>query len=251
MLYGGIDSKEVTERATDPSGAMGAIQRILANDVACKQTALDFSRPPAERRLFPGYRAGRVPGASPEADAKIRKAIVHLHQRVLGRYDAPDSPEVDRTYSSSPASSPTPPSAKGMTRKRTTFAARDCRSRPRPEIHGSRVACRGHVSAPPARIPLRVDEKTMRRDFLKLCGLVGLGFECPGGVSSLLGARPRKSRLTTGLLHRLQRLRRLGHDLSDGPQGHRRHQPPLQGRRHPHQGAAQVRPHREAHPRPG
>ena len=27
MLYGGIDSQEVTERATDPSGAMGAIQR--------------------------------------------------------------------------------------------------------------------------------------------------------------------------------------------------------------------------------
>ena len=39
MLYGGIDSKEVTERATDPSGAMGAIQRILANDVACKHIA--------------------------------------------------------------------------------------------------------------------------------------------------------------------------------------------------------------------
>ena len=54
MLYGGIDSKEVTERAADPSGAMGAIQRILANDVACQQTALDFSRPPAERLLFPG-----------------------------------------------------------------------------------------------------------------------------------------------------------------------------------------------------
>ena len=32
MLYGGIDSKEVTDRATDPSGAMGAIQRILSNE---------------------------------------------------------------------------------------------------------------------------------------------------------------------------------------------------------------------------
>ena len=27
MLYGDIDSKEVTERATDPSGAMGVVQR--------------------------------------------------------------------------------------------------------------------------------------------------------------------------------------------------------------------------------
>lgn len=98
LLYGGIDSQEVTERAADPSGAMGAIQRILANDVACKQTALDFSRPPAERRLFPDIEPDVVPGRSPEADAKVRRAIVHLHRRVLGRDDAPESPEVGRTY---------------------------------------------------------------------------------------------------------------------------------------------------------
>jgi len=98
LLYGGIDSKEVTERATDPSGAMGAIQRILANDVALKQTAKDFSLPPAERRLFPTIEPNILPGASPEADAKIRATIVRLHERILGRIDAPDSPEVDRTY---------------------------------------------------------------------------------------------------------------------------------------------------------
>src|SRR6185295_3703384 len=63
MLYGGIDSKEVTERAADPSGAMGAIQRIMANDVACKQTALDFSRPRDKRRLFPNIEPDIVPGA--------------------------------------------------------------------------------------------------------------------------------------------------------------------------------------------
>ncbi len=98
MLYGGIDSKEVTERAADPSGAMGAIQRILANDVALKQTAMDFSRKPAERRLFPNIEPDVLPGASAEADAKIREEIVYLHQRILGRYDALDSAEVDRTY---------------------------------------------------------------------------------------------------------------------------------------------------------
>ncbi len=98
MLYGGIDSKEVTERAADPSGAMGAIQRILANDVACKQTALDFGRPPADRRLFPEVEPDVVPGASAEDDKKIRRTIVHLHQCVLGRYDKLDSPEVERTF---------------------------------------------------------------------------------------------------------------------------------------------------------
>src|SRR6202034_2808168 len=98
MLYGGIDSKEVTERAADPSGAMGAVQRVMSNDVACKQTALDFSRPPAERRLFPHIEPDVLPGASPEADARIRETIVHLHERVLGREDMPDSPEVERTF---------------------------------------------------------------------------------------------------------------------------------------------------------
>jgi hypothetical protein len=97
MLYGGIDSKEVTERAADPSGAMGAIQRILANDVACKQTALDFSRAPSDRRLFPHIEPDVVPGSA-EADAQIRRAIVHLHQRLLGRLDAPDAAEVTRTF---------------------------------------------------------------------------------------------------------------------------------------------------------
>ena len=98
MLYGGIDSKEVTERAADPSGAMGAIQRIMANDVASKQTTRDFALAPAERRLFPGIEPNVVTGASPEGDAAIRLAIAHLHERVLGRHDAVDSPEVDRTW---------------------------------------------------------------------------------------------------------------------------------------------------------
>jgi hypothetical protein len=98
MLYGGIDSQEVTERAADPSGAMGSIQRILANDVACKNVARDFARPAKERRLFPGIEPDVLPGASPEGDKKIREAIVHLHARILGRYDAPDSADVDRTF---------------------------------------------------------------------------------------------------------------------------------------------------------
>lgn len=98
ILYGGIDSKEVTDRATDPSGAMGSIQRTMSNDVACRNTALDFSRPPEQRLLFPGIEPDVVPGASPEADKRIREAIVHLHDRILGRSDAVDSAEVERSF---------------------------------------------------------------------------------------------------------------------------------------------------------
>ena len=98
ILYGGIDSKEVTERLTEPSGAMGAIQRIMANDVACKNVAADFSLPPEERRLFPGIEPDVVPGGDDESDGQIRRAIVHLHELLLGRFDTVDDPEVQRTY---------------------------------------------------------------------------------------------------------------------------------------------------------
>lgn len=97
-LYGGIDSKEVTERAADPSGAMGAIQRTLSNDVACRNVARDFALPSAERKLFPGIERDTLPGASAESDAALRRAIVHLHERILGRYDAADSAEIERTF---------------------------------------------------------------------------------------------------------------------------------------------------------
>lgn len=98
ILYGGIDSKAVTERMGDPSGAMGAIQRIMSNDVACKNVAYDFSRDPSERRLFPGIEPDVVPGVDAGDDQKIRRAIVHLHRHLLGQERLPDHPEIDRTF---------------------------------------------------------------------------------------------------------------------------------------------------------
>ncbi|MCU0706152.1 MAG: hypothetical protein MUF18_19485 [Fimbriiglobus sp.] len=98
MLYGGIDSKEVTERASDPSGAMGAIQRIMSNDVACKVVATDFRKPPAERRLFPDVEPDMRPGVSANDNKKLRAAMAHLHQRILGRNDDAESAEVKRTF---------------------------------------------------------------------------------------------------------------------------------------------------------
>ncbi len=77
---------------------MGAIQRTLSNDVACKHVARDFARPASERRLFPGIEPSVVPGASIEGDKAIRNAIAHLHQKILGRYDAVNSAEVERTF---------------------------------------------------------------------------------------------------------------------------------------------------------
>src|SRR5262249_52022460 len=67
-------------------------------DVACKHVARDFARPAAQRRLFPGVEPGVVPGASAEGDRAIRRAIARLHEKILGRSDALDSAEVERTF---------------------------------------------------------------------------------------------------------------------------------------------------------
>jgi hypothetical protein len=98
ILYGGIDSKSVTKRITEPSGAMGAIQRIMANDVACKNVAADFTLPAAERRLFPAIEPTVVPGADAKSDEQIKRAIIHLHDLILGRDDTIEDAEVQRTF---------------------------------------------------------------------------------------------------------------------------------------------------------
>ena len=98
ILYGGIDSKAVTERISEPSGAMGAIQRMMANEMACRHSTPDFQKPTAERKLFPGIEPGVLPGKTKEADLQIRHAIVHLHEQLLGRHDDPMGDEVGRTF---------------------------------------------------------------------------------------------------------------------------------------------------------
>ena len=70
----------------------------MSNDVACKHVAKDFKLPAEKRNLFPAVEPDVIPGASAEGDKAIRQAISHLHQKVLGRYDAADSDEVQRTF---------------------------------------------------------------------------------------------------------------------------------------------------------
>ncbi len=97
ILYGGIDSITVTERNAEPSGAMGAIQRIMANDVACLNVGPDFHRPAGERKLFSGIESSVVPGDE-QSNQNIRETIVRLQEKLLG-YKLPlDHPEVDRVF---------------------------------------------------------------------------------------------------------------------------------------------------------
>lgn len=128
-LYGGIDSKEVTDRATDPSGAMGSIQRTLSNDVACKHVNRDFNKPAHQRLLFPHIEPDVLPKASTEADLAIRKTAVHLHERILGRHDSADSADIERTVQLFTAIVQEASEQKGL-EKRETYHCRSNRDNP-------------------------------------------------------------------------------------------------------------------------
>jgi hypothetical protein len=124
ILYGGINSQSVTERLSDPSGAMGAIQRIMANDVSCLHVTPDFSLNPAERRLFPDIEKDIVPGKNSANDLKIRKTIVGLRAHILGLHEAIDHPEVDRTFELFSAVVAEAGKRKGIDKRETYYCGR-------------------------------------------------------------------------------------------------------------------------------
>ncbi len=97
-LYGGIDSLTMTQRLTEPNGVMAAVADLMANEVACHNTALDFSRPKDQRLLFPETEITDLPGTNPQADERIKKNIQYLHNRLLGKRLDIDDPEITRTF---------------------------------------------------------------------------------------------------------------------------------------------------------
>ena len=70
---------------------------ILANDVACKNVALDFRKQPAERLLFPNIEPAVVPGTD-MSNQQIVATIVHLHHRLFGQEREPAHPEIQRSF---------------------------------------------------------------------------------------------------------------------------------------------------------
>jgi hypothetical protein len=105
ILYGGIDSDTVTKRLTQPNGTMASVAARMANEVSCRVTAWDFTRPRGERRFFAGVEPSDVPEAAsfvatPAADSveRIRGTLQHLHELVLGERLQGADPELDRSY---------------------------------------------------------------------------------------------------------------------------------------------------------
>jgi hypothetical protein len=100
---------------------------------------------------------------------------------VLGRYDRTNSPEVERTFNSSRASSATPTRARAGISRRIIPAARDC-SRPCPIRN---TPCeRGAVSSPTSFASRNSSMNDTRRDFLKTVR-AGLASASPAPAASV------------------------------------------------------------------
>lgn len=96
ILYGGIDSDDVTKRLTAPNGVMANVGWRMANEVACQTTAWDLSIDDTSQRfLFPYVEVTDTPDTSAEA---IKKNIQYLHAHVLGESLPTGDPELERTY---------------------------------------------------------------------------------------------------------------------------------------------------------
>lgn len=103
LLYGGIDSDQVTERIEAPNGLIAAIGVRMANEMACLATARDFSQKPALRRLFPYTEVAFEPEDDngfgvPAAEEAIRRNIRYLHAHLLGEVLPEGHPELEATW---------------------------------------------------------------------------------------------------------------------------------------------------------
>jgi len=102
ILYGGIDSNDVPVRLTTANSVVTSVAARMANEVACRATAFDFTKSKDERVLFPLVELSEVPESAGNpvegSIGDIKKNIQYLHERVLGEHLELDDPEIERTY---------------------------------------------------------------------------------------------------------------------------------------------------------
>jgi hypothetical protein len=134
---------------------MGAIQRIMSNDVACRHVALDFARPREQRLLFPRIEPDVLPG-TPEADEAIREAVAYLHQRILGLDDPPESPDVRRTAELFAGVVAEAQQQEGLDRREVVVLPSGRSGVRRPALHYPGLAGRGDLFIAEAGVSLRI-----------------------------------------------------------------------------------------------
>ena len=98
ILYGGIDSDGIIERARALTSIMLSVARAHAAELACPVVLREFYLlPDDERRLF-GDLDKTVTPESAGGEAAIHNKLVELHGKLFGEQVGAQSPEVFRTY---------------------------------------------------------------------------------------------------------------------------------------------------------
>jgi len=95
LVYGGIDSFGITERARDLTTMMSTVVTTMANETSCAMVAQDFGRQQTQRLLFPHVELTSLPTTHGEA---VRSNIQYLHMQLLGETLPSDDPEIDATF---------------------------------------------------------------------------------------------------------------------------------------------------------
>ena len=98
ILYGGIDSDGIIERARDLTSVMLGVAQVHAVEIACPVVLREFYLlADDDRRLFAGIDKTVTP-AGDDDEAAIRDKLVELHAKLFGERVAAQSEEVSRTY---------------------------------------------------------------------------------------------------------------------------------------------------------
>jgi hypothetical protein len=94
LLYGGIDSDDVTTRTTEPTSMIDGIQERISNQVACQRVAADLYN---SGTLFPFADETDIPDNG-AGEIAIRQNIQFLYRHILGEDLALADAEIATTY---------------------------------------------------------------------------------------------------------------------------------------------------------
>jgi hypothetical protein len=95
IFYGGIDSLAVTTRLVSANPLVANVSERMANEVACRTVAYEFTQAPESRTLLKSIERTMTPDAN---EAQIRQAIVDMFARALGETHAPNDPDIDVAF---------------------------------------------------------------------------------------------------------------------------------------------------------
>jgi hypothetical protein len=102
VLYGGIDSKSIVNRARDPFAVASAVARRMSLEMGCLVVPQDMAwLEPKDRRFFENISLTTLPeneAGEPINKAAIDATIATVHETLLNEKAPPGSPAYEETY---------------------------------------------------------------------------------------------------------------------------------------------------------